>query len=91
LRISRGDKTPLASFEENRYVAGSNFSGSDFTDLIEEFFALRRANVLLFKNLLKRCGFGAERRARRQFPFARSPILWSVTFVITRTFCGKDI
>jgi hypothetical protein len=51
LRISRGDKTPLASFEENRYVAGSNFSGSDFTDLIEEFFALRRANVLLFKNL----------------------------------------
>ncbi len=51
LRISRGDKTPLAGFEENFYVAGSNFSNSKFADLIEEFSLLRAANVLLFKNL----------------------------------------
>ena len=51
LRISRGDQTPLATFEENSYVDNSNFGNSDFADLIEEFFLLRASNVLLFKNL----------------------------------------
>ena len=51
LRISRGDQTPLATFEENSYVANSNFGNSNFADLIEEFFLLRASNVLLFKNL----------------------------------------
>ncbi len=51
LRISRGDQTPLAGFEENAYVANSNFGNSSFADLIEEFSLLRAANVLLFKNL----------------------------------------
>lgn len=51
LRISRGDRTPLAGFEENSYVADSNFADTDFADLIEEFSMLRAANVLLFKNL----------------------------------------
>lgn len=50
LRISRGDETPLAGFEENQYVANGNFSDSSFDDLLEEFTALRRANVLMFKN-----------------------------------------
>lgn len=50
LRISRGDETPLAGFEENEYVAGGNFADSNFADLLEEFSALRRANVLMFKN-----------------------------------------
>jgi hypothetical protein len=50
-RISRGDQTPLATFEENSYVAGSNFNCSGLADLIEEFSLLRAANVLLFKNL----------------------------------------
>jgi len=54
LRISRGDETPLAGFEENSYVANSNFTGSDFADLIEEFSLLRAANVLLFKNLTEK-------------------------------------
>ncbi len=51
LRISRGDVTPLAGFEENSYVANSNFSNSNLADLIEEFSSLRASNVLLFKNL----------------------------------------
>ena len=51
LRISRGDETPLAGFEENSYVAGSNFNNTDFADLIEEFVLLRASNVLMFKNL----------------------------------------
>lgn len=51
LRISRGDQTPLAPFDENDYVAASNFGAAGFADLIEEFSLLRASNVLLFKNL----------------------------------------
>ena len=51
LRISRDDQTPLASFEENSYVANSNFSRAKLADLIEEFSLLRRSNILFFKNL----------------------------------------
>jgi len=51
LRISRGDQTALAGFEENSYVANSNFNNSNLADLLEEFSLLRAANVLLFKNL----------------------------------------
>ena len=51
LRISRGDRTPLPGFEENSYVANSNYSNYNLADLIQEFSALRAANVLLFKNL----------------------------------------
>jgi uncharacterized damage-inducible protein DinB len=57
LRISRGDQTPLASFEENSYVANSNFSRTKLADLIEEFSLLRRSNVLFFKNLTEEAWF----------------------------------
>ena len=51
LRISRGDDTPLAGFEENFYVANSNFTNTELADLVKEFSLLRGSNVLLFKNL----------------------------------------
>lgn len=51
LRISRRDATPLATFEENIYVANSNFKNTALADLVEEFALLRQSNVLLFKNL----------------------------------------
>lgn len=51
LRISRGDQTPLAGFEENFYVANSNFNNRPLAGLLEEFSLLRQSNVLLFKNL----------------------------------------
>lgn len=50
LRISRDDQTPLASFEENSYVANSNFSHTSLADLLKEFALLRESNVLMFKN-----------------------------------------
>lgn len=50
-RISRGDKTPLASFEENIYVANANFADSNLGDLLEEFSLLRAGNVSMFKNM----------------------------------------
>lgn len=51
LRISRNDKTPLAGFEENFYVANSNFKNRTLADLIKEFSLLRRSNVIFFQNL----------------------------------------
>lgn len=50
-RISRSDETPLASFEENAYVANSNFKNRTLRDLVEEFSCLRNANVLMFQNM----------------------------------------
>lgn len=51
LRISRGDETPLAGFEENSYVENSRFSEIKLADLLEEFTLLRQSNIFLFKNL----------------------------------------
>lgn len=51
LRISRGDATPLAGFEENFYVANGNFGSVELARTLEEFALLRQSNVLLFKNL----------------------------------------
>lgn len=51
LRISRGDETVLAGFEQDLYVANSNFGNLQLADALEEFSLLRQSNVLLFKNL----------------------------------------
>lgn len=51
LRIARGDSTPLAGFDENNYVANAPFATHPLADLIEEFIAVRRATVSLFRNL----------------------------------------
>ena len=51
LRISRADKTPLEGFEQDGYIENSNFNSCLLIDLAEEFFLLRRANILFFKNL----------------------------------------
>ncbi len=51
LRISRGDSTPLAGFDQNTYVSGTQFDRRSLADLIEEFASQRKANVLCFKVL----------------------------------------
>jgi uncharacterized damage-inducible protein DinB len=45
MRIARGDKTPLASFEQDDYVAGGNFNQRDWENLIAEYSALRQATI----------------------------------------------
>lgn len=49
LRIARGDITPLAGFEQDDYVNGTDFSVRPLADLLEEFEAARRANYLCFR------------------------------------------
>jgi len=51
LRISRADKTPIEGFEQDGYIENSNFNAASLAYLLEEFALLRRANILLFKNL----------------------------------------
>lgn len=50
LRIGRNDKTALAGFEQDDYVANTNFNGRTLNSLMDEFAAVRRANVQLFKH-----------------------------------------
>ena len=51
LRFARNDRTPLASFEQDEYVRSGNFGDCRLSDLIEEFIAVRRATVWLFRHL----------------------------------------
>lgn len=51
LRIARGDKTPLSGFEQDDYVRESGHGHLAFSDLIEDFIAVRRASVSFFRNL----------------------------------------
>ena len=51
LRVARGDATPLTSFDQDLFVAGGDFEQVRLADLIEEFVAVRRATIALFRNL----------------------------------------
>ena len=45
MRIARGDKTPLASFEQDDYIANGNFNDRDWDNQIAEYTALRQATI----------------------------------------------
>jgi hypothetical protein len=51
LRISRADETPLPGFEQNDYVPNGPFEFISLPELLEEYAAVRRATVLLFRHL----------------------------------------
>jgi hypothetical protein len=50
-RMARGDKTPLASFEENAYIEASGYDRRTLADLLDEFAHLRAASLALFRHL----------------------------------------
>jgi DinB family protein len=51
LRISRGDATPIEGYEQDDYVRNGPFARRPLSDLIEDYIAVRRATVSLFRNL----------------------------------------
>ena len=51
LRISRGDTTPLASFDEDSYAAASNANARNFDSIKEEFLTVRKSTDLLIASL----------------------------------------
>ena len=50
-RISRGDATPLASFDENAYVPGGEFGLREYESLVEELLNVRRATLSHLRSL----------------------------------------
>jgi hypothetical protein len=51
LRIARNDQTPIEGFEHDDYVRNGPFAHRPLSDLVEDFIAVRRATVSLFRNL----------------------------------------
>ena len=51
LRIARNDATPLPGFDENDYVANAHFADRSLESLVDEFAALRKANMYLIRSL----------------------------------------
>ena len=50
LRISRGDQTPLPGFEQDPYITNGPFARLTLPDLIDDYIAVRRASLTLFRN-----------------------------------------
>lgn len=53
LRFSRNDKHELAGFEQDDYIANSNYPKQSLTDLVEQFYLLRKTTVSFYKSLSK--------------------------------------
>lgn len=51
LCIARGDATPLASFDENAYVAGANFEEQPLQSLLDQYRLTRRAAIAFYRSL----------------------------------------
>jgi len=51
LRIARGDRTPMEGFEQDDYVKNGPFARTPLADLVEDYIAVRRATIALFRNL----------------------------------------
>ncbi|MNI54055.1 DinB superfamily protein [compost metagenome] len=49
--FARKEQQPLPGFDEDDYVLNAHFAERELEDLIEEFAALRKANLYLFKSL----------------------------------------
>ena len=51
LRISRADRTPIEGYEQDDYVRNGPFAKLPLSELIEDYIAVRRATLTLFRNL----------------------------------------
>ncbi len=51
LRIARGDKTPMESFDEDAYAIASEESPTPIAALADTFDGLRKANIVLVRHL----------------------------------------
>ena len=53
LRIARNDQTPMAGFEQDDYVRAGGFEQRTLADVVEEFDAIRKTTMFLFRGLEK--------------------------------------
>src|SRR5438874_2743196 len=59
LCVGRNDKTPLPGFEQDDYVAATDFNARPFPTLLDEWMVVRQSGIHLFKH------FSAEEWLRR--------------------------
>lgn len=63
--FARNEPQQLPGFDEDEYVANARFDERNYEDMIEEFSALRKANLYFFKSLndteLNRKGIASNR------------------------------
>jgi hypothetical protein len=50
LRFARGDETPLIGMDQDVFVRGSKLGDRDLAGVVDEFEAVRAANLLLFES-----------------------------------------
>ena len=64
LSFARGETTPLLGFDQDPYVANAGSDDRSIADLAEEFAAVRKANVMMFRALSeeawKRSGIASD-------------------------------
>ena len=51
LSIARGDQTALPGFDENAWAGNASWASRHMEDLIEDYIAVRRGSISLFRNL----------------------------------------
>ena len=51
LRIARGDRTPIEGYEQDDYVTNGPFAARPLCELIDDYIAVRRATLTLFRNM----------------------------------------
>ncbi|WP_044175227.1 DinB family protein [Flectobacillus major] len=51
LCIARGEKAPLPGFDENEYMAMSNFSEQSFESLLEQYRLVRESSIALYASM----------------------------------------
>lgn len=51
LRIARGDKTPLAGFDQDELMKGISFDDYALSELIEDYMHIRRSTLSLIRGL----------------------------------------
>jgi hypothetical protein len=51
LRIARSDQTPIEGYEQDDYVRNGPFARRPLEELVEDYIAVRRATLTLFRNL----------------------------------------
>jgi uncharacterized damage-inducible protein DinB len=51
MRVARNDKTPLAKFDENLYVASAEADRVEWSSLLDEFEQVRNSSIQLLRHL----------------------------------------
>jgi hypothetical protein len=76
LRFARGDRTPLAGFDEQTYAPAGRFDARPLTDLARDLDLVRAATIALFG------GFDAEMVTRRGVANGKEISVRALAYVI---------